>query len=353
MSRVVRLFLGGLFNELTQDTYRRWFVYQMRVSQALLIASFASFIIGLVVLVLRRSLLHGDLMLGGLVLFYVGIMFSQHPGFTRVMPSPFASLLLGALSLVWFITYVLGLWFNWVWGLAFAVYYILLLIKGGLGRIPLYWPNTFFLSGLVSFAVAVYTGGLGLVTFPIASIVSLVRRVEGRQRPWYAIDLVYAVALPIMTYFIRNFITVALLSLLTFVVIGVPRGFGPGFKTIYSRAYPVGSSLARVTLVMAVILSLIGVSVFDVLHLLFIGFIAVIMSVLCIPMLIPGILWFSMRFYGVVGYEIPTLLFISALLRALYFLASHVLVAASLLLVFIAYLEVAISYLSGKRVQVL
>jgi hypothetical protein len=60
-----------------------------------------------------------------------------------------------------------------------------------------------------------------------------------------------------------------------------------------------------------------------------------------------------MRFYGISGYEIPALLFISALLRALYFLAGPILIMVSLLLVFAAYIEVAVSYLSGERVQVL
>ncbi|MFP3160494.1 MAG: hypothetical protein RXQ95_03570 [Vulcanisaeta sp.] len=383
MSRVVRLLLGGLFNELTQDTYRRWFVYQMRVSQALLIASLVSFIVGSVVLAFRHvphhASLHGHLMLGGLVLFYVGIMFSQHPGFTRVMPSPPASLLIGALSLAWFITYVLDLWFSWVVGLIFVIYYIALLIRSGLGRIPLYWPNTFFLSGLVSLAVALYTGGPGIITFPIASIVSLIRRVESRQRPQYVVDLLYAALLPIMTYFMNApvlmcrqaslcrlmlvfpliiYLVIALMSLLTFVVIGIPGSFRSWVRTIYSRAYPIGSVLARASLVIAAILALVSatklliVPVPEILHLLFIGFVATVMSVLCIPMLNPGILWFSMRFYGISGYEIPALLFISALLRTLYFLVSPLLVMVSLLLVLVVYVEVAVSYLSGERVQV-
>jgi hypothetical protein len=297
-------------------------------------------------------------MLGGLVLFYVGIMFSQHPGFTRVMPSPPASLLIGALSLAWFITYVLDLWFSWVVGLIFVIYYIALLIRSGLGRIPLYWPNTFFLSGLVSLAVALYTGGPGIITFPIASIVSLIRRVESRQRPQYVVDLLYAALLPIMTYFMKYVIDIALMSLLTFVVIGIPGSFRSWVRTIYSRAYPIGSVLARVSLVIAAILALVSatklliVPVPEILHLLFIGFVATIMSVLCIPMLNPGILWFSMRFYGISGYEIPALLFISALLRTLYFLVSPLLVMVSLLLVLVVYVEVAVSYLSGERVQV-
>lgn len=136
-------------------------------------------------------------------------------------------------------------------------------------------------------------------------------------------------------------------------VIGVPRKFGPAFKTIYSRAYPIGSSLGRASLVITAILSLIGVPLGDAIHMLFIGFIAVIMSSLCIPMLNPGILWFSMRRYGIVGFEIPTLLFISAVLRAIYYLVGPPLIALSLILVFIAYIEVAVSYLSGERVKVL
>jgi hypothetical protein len=201
--------------------------------------------------------------------------------------------------------------------------------------------------------VALYTGGPGIIAFPIASIVSLVRRVESRQRPQYVIDLLYTALLPIMTYFVKYVIDIAVMSLLTFAVIGLPRGFRSWVKTVYSRAYPLGSVLARASLLTAVILALVGVPMSEILHLLFIGFIATVMSVLCIPMLIPGILWFSMRFYGISGYEIPALLFISALLRALYFLAGPILIMVSLLLVFAAYIEVAVSYLSGERVQVL
>ncbi|ADN50568.1 hypothetical protein [Vulcanisaeta distributa] len=349
-----QVIFGGVFDKLPQGIYRRWFVYQMRVSQALIILSMASFIIGSAVLALRYGRLHGDLMLGGLILFYVGIMFSQHPGFTRVMPSPFASVLIGLLTIAWFVTYTLGVWFSWIMGIILALYYaLLLIIRGGLGRKPLYWPNTFFLSGLISLMIALYLGGFRLVVFPVASIVSLIRRVESRQRPIYAIDIPYAVLLPVMTYYLNNSIDLAVFSLFTLIAIGVPRRFGPAFKTTYSRTYPIGSSLGRAMLIITAILALIGVPLGDVIHALFIGFIAVIMSSLCIPMLNPGILWFSMRRYGIVGFEIPTLLFISAILRAVYYLVGPQLIAASLILVLIAYIEVAASYLSGERVKVL
>ncbi|WP_243670955.1 hypothetical protein [Vulcanisaeta sp. JCM 16161] len=140
-----------------------------------------------------------------------------------------------------------------------------------MGRKPLYWPNTFFLSGLISLMIALYLGGFRPVVFPVASIVSLMRRVEGRQRPIYVIDVLYAVLLPVMTYFLNNPIDLAILSLFTLVVIGVPRKFGPAFKTIYSRAYPIGSSLGRASLVITAILSLIGVPLGDAIHMLFIG----------------------------------------------------------------------------------
>ncbi len=317
-----QVIFGGVFDKLPQGIYRRWFVYQMRVSQVLIILSMASFIIGSAVLALRYVRLHGDLMLGGLILFYVGIMFSQHPGFTRVMPSPFASVLIGLLAIAWFVTYTLGVWFSWVVGIILALYYaLLLIIRGGLGKKPLYWPNTFFLSGLISLMIALYLGGFRLVVFPVASIVSLIRRVESRQRPIYAIDIPYAVLLPVMTYYLNNPIDLAVLSLFALIAIGIPRRFGPAFKTTYSRTYPpVGSSLGRAMLIITAVLALIGIPLGDVVHALFIGFIAVIMSSLCIPMLNPGILWFSMRRYGIVGFEIPTLLFISAILRAVYYL---------------------------------
>ncbi len=310
--------------------------------------------IGSAILALRYARLHGDLMLGGLVLFYIGIMFSQHPGFTRVMPSPFASILIGLLAILWFITHALGMWFSWAVGVALSVYYsLLIIITGGLGRKPLYWPNTFFLSGLISLAIAMYMGGFRLLVFPVASIVSLMRRAESRQRPVYAIDIPYAALLPVMTYFLDNPVDLAALSLLTLAVVGIPRRFGQAFRTVYARAYPTGSSLGRASLIITAILALIGVPLGDAAHMLFIGFIAVIMSSLCIPMLNPGILWFSMRRYGIVGFEIPSLLFISAILRAIYYILGPQLLALSLILVFIAYIEVAVSYLSGERIKVL
>ncbi len=349
-----RVIFGGLFNELSQDVYRKWFVYQMRVSQALLVISMASFIIGSAILALRFVRLHGNLMLGGLVLFYIGIMFSQHPGFTRVMPSSLASILIGSLAILWLITYAVGMWFSWVIGVVLAIYYALLIIvRGGLGRKPLYWPNIFFLSGLISLAIALYMGGFRLFIFPVASIVSLMRRAESRQRPVYVIDIPYAVLLPVITYFLNNPIVLAILSLLTLTAIGIPRRFGPAFKTIYARAYPVGSSLGRASLIITAILALIGTPLGDAAHMFFIGFIAVIMSSLCVPMLNPGILWFSMKRYGIAGFEIPTLLFMSAILRTIYYLVGPQLIALSLALVFIAYMEVAVSYLSGEKVKVL
>ncbi|MFB6470539.1 MAG: hypothetical protein TU36_004810 [Vulcanisaeta sp. AZ3] len=99
---LVRLIFGDLSSRLVQDVYKRWFAYQLRVAQALIIVSFVSFIVGSVVLFYRYGILHGDLMLGGLILFYMGIMFSQHTGFTRVMPSPLASLVLGVFTFLWF-----------------------------------------------------------------------------------------------------------------------------------------------------------------------------------------------------------------------------------------------------------
>ena len=353
LKHLKHIVFGGASNELTKDVYKRWFIYQMRVAQAALVLSFVSFISGSIYLMYGDYLIHGRLMLSGLILFYIGIMFSQHPGFTRIMPSPFASLLIGALTITWFITYVVNLWFNYAVGLALVTYYILLLIYRGLGKMPLYWPNIFFLSGLISLGLAMYMGGSRLVVFPIASIVSLIRRVEGRQRPNYVIDILYSASLPIITYFLNYQISLALLSLLTLMVIGIPRRFGQAFKTVYSRAYPIGSSLGRASLIIVLIISLVGIPTIDVFHMLFLGFIAVIMSSLCIPMLIPGILWFSMRFYGMFDYEIPIILFISALARTFYFVNEQFLIAISVILVIIAYVEIAISYLSGSRIKVL
>ncbi|WP_069807067.1 hypothetical protein [Vulcanisaeta thermophila] len=350
----LRIILGGRIGEISPGLYKQWFTYQIRASQSLLVVSIALLIIGPLMLIFYPQL-HGNFMLVGIVLFYIGIIYSQHPGFMRVMPSPPTSIVIAFLSLAWAVAYLMGLNYSVVIALVLVAFYLtLILIKGGIGLKPLYWPNTFFISGLISFAVATLLHSTyGLISLPVASIVELMRRVEGRHRYNYVIDVVYASSLPILTIFITNNVGLALMSLLTLITLGLPIRDTSKFRTVYASAYPIGSLLGRLSLLITVVLALLGYPYVDTIHMLFLGFIAVIMSSLCIPMLIPGILWFSMRFYGYVSYDIPILLLLAAITRVLYPLFNSMALATAMALTLIVYAEVAASYLSGERVKVL
>jgi len=123
--------LGYVTSGLPPSIYSRLFKYQVRASQVILIASLALLITGPILS--QFTITHGRVMVSGLVLFYLSVMYSQHPGFTRFMPSRPASVAIAALSISWALTYILNLG-SFIWKallIAWVILYIMMFAEKG------------------------------------------------------------------------------------------------------------------------------------------------------------------------------------------------------------------------------
>ena len=336
--------LGHATEKLTPVSYSRLFKYQVRVSQVVLIVSLILLVTG-PVLSIDITGIHGRMMISGLVLFYLSVMYSQHVGFTRLMPSRPVSLIIGILAISWSLMYILN---QWVWKIllvSWVLLYILLFVERGIGKIPLFYPNSFTVIGLVSALTAVATNNpLSLLGFPLSSLTSLMRRVEDRRRPSPLDFFFYAI--PALMYFINYPYSITLLALFELMALGIPSSLPK--RTGLSMAYPVGAALGRFGLALTLAASMYATPL-DALHMLLIGYIAVMMSSLCIPMLIPGYLWLWPRGYG---FEIPILIEGAALLRFAYLYTGSWAIYASLIFLYIAFIDILIHYITGRRIHV-
>ena len=338
------LMLGYVTGSLKPDEYKVLFKYQVGSSQVILIASLALFTAG-PILSYFNYLIHGRFMVGGLVLFYLSVMYSQHPGFARFMPRISVSISLTVLSIIWAILFILEVW---VWRIILALWACLMLalfLESGIGSIPLFYPNTFTVVGLISLIEASATGSLWpLLGFPLASLTSLMRRVEGRRR-FSPLDIPY-LALPIMLLFNNDYSLIALI-IAQLMAISTPLTIPK--KTPLSAAYPIGASLGRFGLAVALVLAIVGLDYVEVIHMVLIGFIAAMMTSLCIPMLIPGYLWIWPRGYGV---EVPVLVELSALARIMYAYYGPWPLYISYALLYAAMADILMHYAMGERVLV-
>ncbi|MFP3208016.1 MAG: hypothetical protein RXQ73_04985, partial [Caldivirga sp.] len=345
LNPVLNAMLGYVTSGLPPSIYSRLFKYQVRVSQVILIASLALLITGPILS--PFTITHGRVMVSGLVLFYLSVMYSQHPGFTRFMPSRLVSLAIAALSISWALTYVLNLG-SFIWKallIAWVVLYIMVFVERGMGRIPLLYPNAFTVIGLASMLTAVFTNNpLSLVGFPLASLTSLMRRVEDRRKPSY-LDAPFF-TIPVLMYFIDSNVAVSLLVLFELMAIGIPSTLPK--RSSLSAAYPIGAVLGRFSLAVSLAASLYAPQL-DVVHMILVGFIAVMMSSLCVPMLIPGYLWLWPRGYG---WETPILVEASALLRLVYGYFGLWALYVSLLALYTAFIDIIIHYALGRRIIV-
>ncbi|ABW01065.1 hypothetical protein [Caldivirga maquilingensis] len=336
--------LGHATEKLTPASYGRLFKYQVRVSQAVLIVSLILLVTG-PVLSVNYTGIHGRIMISGLVLFYLSVMYSQHTGFTRFMPSRLVSLVIGILAVSWSLAYILNQWAWRILLIAWVLLYVLVFVERGLGKIPLFYPNAFTVIGLLSALTVILTNNpLSLLGFPLSSLTSLMRRVEDRRRPSY-LDLGFF-TMPILMYFINHSYSVALLALFGLMTLGIPSSLPK--RTGLSVAYPVGAVLGRFGLAVSLAVSIYATPL-DALHMVLIGYIAVMMSSLCIPMLIPGYLWLWPRGYG---FEIPVLIEGAALLRLIYPYTGSWVIYVSLVLLYAAFIDILIHYAAGRRIHV-
>jgi len=330
--------VGAPLSELPRGTRESWIRWNIVSTRTGLSASLALLLAG--PLLINHPQLHGDFMLLGINLFYIFIMLNQHVGFTRLLPSKYSSITVLTLSLIWVIMYVVNLW---VWSISLIIliaYYVLLLYRG-LGRIPLLWPNWFTLVGLLGMVPISPINPFMLISYPLASVISLMRRVEGKQRMRYA-DIPYMAAYPFLMH-MNSRESIILLLVLTLIVLGLPtRNRGRGILATYW----IGSMLGRAGLLITLVLAALGSPNILMIHALALGFIAVIMVSLCIPMLVPGILWISIGRYGP---EIPMLTWSSSIARILASYSWSLFVVSEILL-YSALILAALSYARGKRV---
>jgi len=114
---------------------------------------------------------------------------------------------------------------------------------------------------------------LSLVGFPLASLTSLMRRVEDRRKPSY-LDAPFF-TIPVLMYFIDSNVAVSLLVLFELMAIGIPSTLPK--RSSLSAAYPIGAVLGRFSLAVSLAASLYAPQL-DVVHMILVGFIAVMMS---------------------------------------------------------------------------
>jgi len=242
-----------------------------RANTALILASKTALIASAIILALgpiialRRPDIHMRLMSLGLYLFYFAVMYAQVPGFTGHMPSRALTIANMATLSIGGAAWLIGLPMSFV---PHAVAQVLAW-RPGIGKTPLRLPNALVLAGLAASAVADTPNKL--VAYPIASAISLITRIDAstKRRTVSAMSLAPLPAI-LMTPLepMYAYAAAAALSLVT----SAPS---PSQRPIYAAA----SILGRAIILAAPIHA----------HAAFMG-IAVIMSGLCVPWLVPGIL---------------------------------------------------------------
>ena len=257
------------------------------------------------ILALRDPATHMRLMPLGLVAFYFAVMYAQIPGFTGRMPSR-------SLTAANVATLVLGsaLWILKV-PYAFAPHAAAQALAWlpGIGVTPLRTPNALVMAGLAALAAA--DEPIELVAYPAASALSLIARIDsstrGRPVSRAVVAPVAAVAaVPILHEY--AYAVAAALSLAT-------TWPNPAKRPVYAAASLIGRTLILIAPLHS--------------HAAYMG-IAVVMSGLCVPWLVPGILLRESP--GSRG-ELVALAIVSSALR----LMNHLALSAATVAVVVAY----------------
>jgi len=339
--------LGKTKQELSPSIYHRMFQFQIRVSQLMLWMSLILALIGPMLSMFSYNI-HGEIMMAAISMFYIGIMYSQHPGFTNFMPDKMASIAMAMVSITWSITLMVGTWLWRPLAASWALLYIAIFMQNGLGSKPLYFPNWFTLVGLLGVLGASFTGfQWGLIGFPIASVISLLRRVNGKMRMG-KLDLLVLPLYPVIASLLwLNYARVIFLFLIIF-SLGLPSSLP---RSDLSSALPVGLAVAMTIGIPAagatILMKWPSILYF---HALALGFLAPIMLSLCVPMLLPGTLWIWPKNYSE---EIPALIGASAILRLLSYYYGNYALIASLMALYASLIIASTHYLRGKRIKVL
>ena len=290
------------------------FKYWIYSSRALAYLSLVSFLTGLTAILLLQVRYHQYLMIYGIRTFYSSIMWVQIPGYTGKIPPKYTSLA-HAIAEGSSLPLILIGSESWLYPLGVSTAIHLSRYHGAIKPTKLHSPNTLTVIGLLATYTVFITNDIwALAYFPLLSAVSLLSRVDPSMRG-YTVSVERIVALA----------TIALVS----TIISVAKGFEymalllgslplvlPGFRrveNIYLKGSTTAKAIGIASLTILALQQLADIAILDLSHLIVLGFLAVVMSSLCAPYLLPSILW---RRVFEANINIPYLLLLSAVARA-------------------------------------
>ncbi len=268
----------------------------VRSSQAPLYITPAYIVAGILLLG-YKPMLHVYVMSFAVRLFYVGVMWGQVPGWAGAMPHKAISVSVALFEVLAAIFVLLDPWiidlrglswqvFLWIGSLAHAVHYF----PRGVGKTMRTAPNILTVSGLLYSLTTPWTDYMGVLVFPLASVSSLLLRVDPTKRKIkisvnhvliFTIIFIISIIIPLIT---RSPDTYRFYLLpITLLFFFLPR-LGGG------DLYLTGTSISKIFALLSFPLSFIfswGLT----LHIALIGFLAITMASLCTPLFIPGIIW--------------------------------------------------------------
>lgn len=296
------------------------FFIWVRSSQAPLYAAPIYIVLGILVLGYRPDL-HEYIMSFATRLFYAGVMWGQVPGWSGAMPHPVTSVLVGLFEILaavfvlidpWLIDFHGYSWqlFLWIASLAHVAQYM----SRGLGRTMRTAPNIVTVIGLLYSLTSPATGYMSILMFPLASVYSLLLRVDpARRKKKITVNqilvfaLIFLISIALAPVLLRELYLLPMLVL--FILI---PSIGGG-----DEIYKIGTNVSKIFALLSFPLSFF-VSWGVALHFALIGFLAVTMLSLCTPLLIPGIIWREIPRISVSeSYFIAGLGALSAILRFL------------------------------------
>ncbi|MGC9149293.1 MAG: hypothetical protein ACP5GI_07650 [Sulfolobales archaeon] len=244
-----------------------------------------------------RPYLHVYVMSFAVRLFYVGVMWGQAPGWSGAMPHKITSSLVASAEVLAAFMVLIDPWFIdlhglswqillWVGSIAHAAQYF----PRGLGRTMRTAPNILTVAGLLYSLTTPWTKYMGILVFPLASVLSLLLRVDPTKRKMkitvnhvliFTLVFIVSVVAPIIVSS-RDIYKLYLLPL-TILFFFLPKVGG-------GDIYLIGTSISKIIALLSFPLSFFfswSVSI----HIALIGFLAITMASLCTPLLIPGIIW--------------------------------------------------------------
>ena len=333
---------------------RFWvWIYSSRV---LIMASSILLALGLLSAALGFVWEHVVLMLLGIRLFYSGVMWAQVPSYVGYMPHSFLSILVAVLEISGSIAAILGSWV-WVYVISFSgfIHASVYLYRKAIGSSLLKLPNTLTLAGLLhtSTMLAAGFGPLYSASFPLLSASSLMLRIEPNING-YSVSktLVYIyIALSIASLALSPLVGAWILVLVAGLVIL------PLYRIRLGRVSPImgvedlyrlGSLIAKILGVLAMAVAVLRIGWIDYIHITLIGFLAVIMTSLCTPLLLPGIMG---RAYKPKWAPIPSIVALIGIARSIPMLSIERRSIAELLALVVVALIIYIAYttLSSER----